>query len=247
MDAGARSAWHSNRGLDENLGVDTSRPPAPRPRTATELKAIVEADRAGRAFLVYRDGADRQRIVALDETGGSIALGRGGGVQIRLDWDGQVSAVHAELRPIAGEWTLVDDGLSVNGTWLNNRRLAGRHRLRHGDEIRLGGTSIRFRDPTGTAPPTTIAGGAVVDVALTEAQRRVLVALCRPLRDQDGYAVPASNRQVADELVLSVEAVKTHLRTLFARFDVGALPQNEKRLRLAERALESGAISWRDL
>ena len=38
-----------------------------------------------------------------------------------------------------------------------------------------------------------------------------------------------------------------HLRTLFARFELSDLPQNQKRARLAEVALEYGLISKRDL
>jgi len=75
----------------------------------------------------------------------------------------------------------------------------------------------------------------------------VLVALCRPYRDGGAYARPAPNRQIAEEVFLSVDAVKGHLRTLFARFGLEQLPQNEKRLRLVERALESGAVSRHEL
>ena len=44
-----------------------------------------------------------------------------------------------------------------------------------------------------------------------------------------------------------MDAVKAHLRTLFEKFEVGELPQNQKRIRLAELALRSGVISPRDL
>jgi hypothetical protein len=47
--------------------------------------------------------------------------------------------------------------------------------------------------------------------------------------------------------VLSVEAVKTHLRVLFERFDVGELPRQSKRVELVKRAFQSGTISPRDL
>ena len=53
---------------------------------------------------------------------------------------------------------------------------------------------------------------------LSEAQRRVLVALCRPFKESSGYATPATNQQIAAELFLTVDAVKTHLRALFAKF-----------------------------
>jgi hypothetical protein len=41
--------------------------------------------------------------------------------------------------------------------------------------------------------------------------------------------------------------VKGHLRTLFEKFGVEDLPQNRKRLRLVERAVETGAVSLREL
>jgi hypothetical protein len=44
-----------------------------------------------------------------------------------------------------------------------------------------------------------------------------------------------------------VAAVKTHLRALCEKFDVGDLPQNQKRLKLVDRAVQSGALSPKDL
>ena len=75
----------------------------------------------------------------------------------------------------------------------------------------------------------------------------MLVALCRPYKHRSSFASPATNQQIAEELFLSVDAVKTHLRVLFAKLGVEQLPQNEKRIRLVERAFSSGAISERDL
>jgi DNA-binding NarL/FixJ family response regulator len=85
-----------------------------------------------------------------------------------------------------------------------------------------------------------------VSAALSPAQRRVLVALCRPYRDGT-FATPATNRQIADELVVSVDAVKTTLRALFAVFGLDALPQNRKRAMLAQTAMRSGVVARRDL
>ena len=64
----------------------------------------------------------------------------------------------------------------------------------------------------------------------------MLEALCRPLSGP-GYAAPASNQQIAEELVLSVETVKGTLKALFERFGLEELPQNQKRAALAARAL----------
>jgi hypothetical protein len=86
------------------------------------------------------------------------------------------------------------------------------------------------------------------DVArITDAHRRVLVALCRPYADGDAFASPATNQQIADELFLSVDTVKSHLRALFDKFALGDLPQNRKRAALVERVLTLGIVSEREL
>lgn len=48
-------------------------------------------------------------------------------------------------------------------------------------------------------------------------------------------------------LQLSVDAVKAHLRVLFEKLGVEHLPQNQKRVRLIERAFHNGVITGRDL
>jgi DNA-binding NarL/FixJ family response regulator len=75
----------------------------------------------------------------------------------------------------------------------------------------------------------------------------VLIALCRPYRDGSEFATPASNREIADQLVLSVEAVKTQLRALFEKFEVEPLARDMKRTRLVQRAFETGVISRSEL
>ena len=46
--------------------------------------------------------------------------------------------------------------------------------------------------------------------------------------------------------MLSVDAVKAQLRVLFERFGLEALPQNQKRARLAASTLVGGLLSPRD-
>jgi DNA-binding NarL/FixJ family response regulator len=75
----------------------------------------------------------------------------------------------------------------------------------------------------------------------------VLIALCRPFKEGATFASPPTNQQVAAELHLSVDAVKTHMRALFEKFGVQELPQNRKRLAVVERALQTGLITDRDL
>jgi pSer/pThr/pTyr-binding forkhead associated (FHA) protein len=141
-----------------------------------------------------------------------------------------------------------DDGLSRNGTFVNGERVGSRQRLRDGDVLALGQTVILFRDPSSAGlSETRVGGSAVRPPVLSEAQRRVLLALCRPYKAPGAFVSPATNSQIAAELYLSVEAVKTHLRALFDRFHVDDLPQGQKRAKLVERAFQTGVVSERDL
>ena len=216
--------------------------------TPIELKQRIAAERRGAPFLVYRDANGSQRIAALTAAAGAITVGRDAELDVPLTWDALVSGLHAELRPVGGQWLVVDDGLSRNGTFVNGERVVGRRRLRDADELRLGSTVLIFRQPTtGRRKSTAHAAEPAARPELSQAQRRVLIALCRPVAADDAYARPPTNRSIAEELHLTVAAVKTHLRALFGRFAVDHLPQNEKRAELARRALESGAISPQDL
>jgi len=198
----------------------------------------------GDAYLARRNAQGEQQRWPLPAEGGAVTIGRASSADVCLSEDSQVSRAHALLERVAGLWTIVDDGLSRNGTFLNGRRLAHRARLRDRDKIRVGETVLTFCALPQTDSPQTVAGGILPAVTrLTEAQRSVLVALCRPYEDSRPYASPASNQQIADELVLSLDAVKTHLRGLFHKFGIEHLPQNQKRARLAEIALELGLVA----
>ena len=131
-----------------------------------------------------------------------MTIGRRPSNDVVLDWDSEISRVHAALERIGDDWTVVDDGLSHNGTYLNGSRVTSRQRLKDGDVLTVGGVAIAFRAPGGesVSRPTVTAMGPHVGELLTPAQRRVLVALCRPFKDST-YATPATNQQIADELV----------------------------------------------
>ncbi|MEX2448124.1 MAG: FHA domain-containing protein [Solirubrobacterales bacterium] len=216
--------------------------------SAPELKAQIEAERGGRPFLVYRDGEGAQRIVTVEPGTESLWVGRGESADLRLDWDAEVSALHARIEVVRDECTLLDDGLSRNGSFVGEQRVDGRRRLRDGDTLRFGQTSVLFRRPGEAAPEATVAASQVPGAAaISPGQRRVLLALCRPFKEESQFATPATNQAIAEELQLSVDAVKTHLRALFEKLGVGELPQNRKRVALVERALQSGAVSRREL
>jgi pSer/pThr/pTyr-binding forkhead associated (FHA) protein len=216
--------------------------------TAPELKSRIEAERKGVPFLIYRDGSGEQILTQLDPRPPRLAIGRADAADLRLDFDPEVSWVHAELERAGGEWLVIDDGLSANGTFVNGERVVARRRLRDGDALRFGSTLVVFRAPGEAPSEETVRTGDVPDASsVTEAQKRVLVALCRPFREGSEFGTPATNKQIAAEVFLSVNAVKAHLRALFDRFEIGELPQNKKRVRLAELAMRTGVVAPRDL
>jgi pSer/pThr/pTyr-binding forkhead associated (FHA) protein len=213
-------------------------PPPLRSVTPAELAERLAAERRGVPLLVYLDGDGRQRILELDDGVRTVCIGRDPQAEVPLTWDTEVSRAHAIVERVAGSWTVVDDGLSRNGTFLAGERLHGRRRLRDGDAISVGHTTLVFVAAAAEAgtTQTTRYGGPP---PLSPAQRRVLEALCAPVRD-DRFAAPASNREIADCLVLSVETVKSHLQALFEHFGVHDLPPTRKRNELVRRAFERG-------
>jgi DNA-binding CsgD family transcriptional regulator len=217
-------------------------PPTLRSVSPRELAQRIDAERRGIPFLIHLDGEGRQRIVELADVA-SLSMGRSPSSDVALAWDHEVSRLHAVLTCEGGEWTIADDGLSRNGSFVNGRRLRGRHRLRDGDAIKLGGTLLVYLSGVGGEHgATTAASRALEPPVLSDAQRRVLVSLCGPL-DEAPFAGARSNKEIADDLYLSVETIKTHLRALFDLFGVGDLPQNRKRAELVRRAYESGVLS----
>jgi hypothetical protein len=222
----------------------------PHAASAVELKERMAAERRGHPFLILRDEAAAQVLIELPVEGPPArTIGRANECDIALPWDAQVSRVHAELVCVGGDWAIDDGGLSRNGTYVNGQRIAERRRLSDGDTLRFGATAMVFRRPSQSLQvisPTVVASDVLAPTSLSAAQRAVLRELCRPLAG-DARARPATNPEIAAALVLSLDAIKGHLRVLFAKFGVEGLPQNEKRLRLAERALDSGAVNLADL
>ena len=220
-------------------------PPALRSVSPRELAERIAAERRGLPFVLHLDGDDRQRIVELGAAdNASLSIGRQPSCDVPLTWDTEVSRLHAVLARVGGEWTLVDEGLSRNGSYVNGRRLRGRRRLQDGDAITIGRTLLVFVSADPGDLRTTATTQHLAPPEISDAQRRVLAALCGPL-EEGSFAGPRSNQEIADELFLSVETVKSHLRALFAHFGVAGLPQNRKRAELARRALDMGLVGPR--
>ena len=227
--------------------IDTG---AQRPRTRglqtpAELKEIIAAERTGFPFVVWRTEEGEQRVLLLDQQRWRVTIGRDSTADIPLAWDAEVSRTHALLEQVGRGWTVVDDGLSRNGSFVNGARLIGRRRLRDKDRLVFGATAVTYRETTGGITQTASAIDTPAAIPLTPMQRKVLIALCRPVHES-ASATPATNRQIAEEVYLTVDAVKAHLRVLFERYGLSQLPQNEKRARLVAAVLDSGALAPRD-
>jgi hypothetical protein len=140
-----------------------------------------------------------------------------------------------------------EDWINHAGTRIENAEKIGARGDVDGDLLRVGQTTIAYRRPEAEdSMPTQVAGVRLTLTDLPPTQRQVLLALAQPYKTNE-FAVPATNQDIANELHLSVDAVKSHLRALFQRFGIEHLPQNQKRSRLVAEALQSGLISTRDL
>ena len=258
-----------------------------------EVQARAEAERSGRPFLELRDGGGRARVFVFAPGADSASVGRRSSSDLVLDWDDQVSRLHARFECQNGGWVLVDDGLSSNGTFVNERRLHGREPLRSGDVLRFGATQATYHapppaprepaptvapqqapvvPPAPTVPPAPAAHNAPAappqpvpaappgpaglrapaargahGIELSSTQRRVLAALCRPYRAGNRFATPATDDQIAEDLILSVGEVRTHLRILCAKLGITNPSAQDTRVRVVERAFSAGLISEQDL
>ncbi len=215
------------------------------PGVVSDLKARLEAERSGRPFLVFTDGDGRQQLFSFAPGMTEASIGRERSTDLVLAWDDQVSRLHARLERADEEWTVVDDGLSSNGTFVNGERTRGRTRLADGDTLRLGATTMTFRAPVarGGAP----AGASPDEVDLSTTQRRVLVALCRHYEEDGAVTGPAGDEQLAEELFLSVDALRTHLMVLLAKFSLDQAAPDQQRTLLVERAIFDGVVSEQEL
>lgn len=214
----------------------------------TELKELLGALDAGDPLLVYRDGDGALRLCRL-MPGCRLTIGRRPESDIALSWDAQVSKVHAEIYELTGEWVVADEGLSSFGTFVNGTRVVARHRLRDEDRLRIGQTTLAFRQEVpapGTGDLAETIGPTDQMPQLSAMRRRVLVELCRPVLLQ-ANAKPATNPEIADAVHLSQHAVKDHLGELARLLGHSDRKRGEQRAMIADTAIRRGLVSIRDL
>jgi len=95
-------------------------PPALRSVSPRELSQRIDAERRGLPLILHLDDEGRQRIVELGDRA-SVSVGRSPSSDVSLPWDHEVSRLHAVLACEGGEWTIADDGLSRNGSFVNGQ------------------------------------------------------------------------------------------------------------------------------
>ena len=211
---------------------------------AADLKARIEAERTGQAFVYWKDVDAHQQILLLEPDAERVTVGRRGDQDIVLDWDKQVSRAHALIEKRGGDWTLIDE-LSQNGTYVNGDRINRRVRLEHKDVMCFGSTRITFQDRARAEEDSTARASEETWAPMSARDRDVLRALCRPLVD-DSSGMPASNEEIAEKVSLSVDSVKARLRVQYERYGLVELRQGEKRTRLARLLLSNGTFKPHD-
>jgi hypothetical protein len=211
--------------------------------SSDDLEARREAEKRGEPFLLLRDDQGAQRNGGLDESAGSVTVGRRLEADVALPWDPEVSRLHAELEFKAGEWTLCDDGFSQNGTFVNGLRIHGRRRLTDGDLLRIGQTSIAFCDPGLSGLGVTLAPGELgIAPKFSEQQQRILRGLCRPLMGDGEGVKPANDAAIAAATGIPEDMVTTELDHLGRAFGLQDMPAPDRRAEIALLALRSGLV-----
>ena len=221
--------------MDTPLALDIATP--------ADLEARRAAEKRGAPFLLLRDDDGLQRIVALESEARSVTIGRRLEAGVALNWDPEVSRLHAELECKAGEWTLCDDGYSQNGTYVNGLRIHGRRRLMDGDLVRVGQTTMAFCDPGVSGLGVTLAPGELGTAPkFSEQQQRILKGLCRPLMGDGEGINPASDAAIAAATGIPEAIVTTELDHLGRSFGLQDMPPADRRAEIALLALRSGLV-----
>ncbi len=197
------------------------------------------------AFLQLRR-AGRTDMVPLDRD--QLTVGRHPECDLTLDaGEKSVSRRHARFERIAGAWGVQDLGSTV-GTTVAGQPVIGLRVLRDGDEVRLGDYVVVFRSYEPVEAETAATQAGPEPPALTPRERDVLVALCRPVISSGSpFTEPASQKAIAEELVVGEAAVKQHLLRLYDKFALHSDECGRRRVQLANEAIRRGSVSVADL
>jgi hypothetical protein len=144
--------------------------------------------------LVVTQGALSGRRLELE---GELVIGREG-VAVTID-DPELSRRHAAVRPIEGGFEVEDLG-SLNGTFVNGRRIEGPTKLSGGDTIKLGQNVLELeaaRAPATVASPSPAftPGPAPATAAPAAAPPAAPGVNASPAEPFGTYAVPRTKRR----------------------------------------------------
>jgi DNA-binding NarL/FixJ family response regulator len=182
--------------------------------------------------------------MVLDEARHQLSIGKSSQCDLVLDGDATISRLHARFEVISGRWSVEDMG-SMNGTTVRGERIFAPKVLHDGDDIMMGVTTLLFRDlnarPEGdTTQPIQPAP------ALSPRERDVLIELCRPIMSGKAFKPPATAKQIADALYVGEPAVRQHLVNLYDKFGIYQEGAEPRRVRLANEAIQRGAVGPSD-
>ena len=147
----------------------------------------------GGTLVVTQGALTGQRL----ELEGELVIGREG-VAVTID-DPELSRRHAAVRPVEGGFEVEDLG-SLNGTFVNGRRIEGPTRLSGGDTIKLGQNVLELE--AARAPATVVSpspaftpGPAPVTAASATAPPAAPGVNAAPAEPFGTYAVPHTKRR----------------------------------------------------
>ena len=103
-----------------------------------EARAPSPTGDKGSLVVIYGDDMGRRVHVSTEP----LIIGRSPKCEIRIDKE-SVSRNHCRIRFEAGEFLVCDLG-STNGTYVNDNLVENEGRLRHGDQLKVGRTILKF-------------------------------------------------------------------------------------------------------
>jgi DNA-binding CsgD family transcriptional regulator len=185
------------------------------PKTERERWEAEQFARQHPAYLTYRDGSGV--LMRHPLTGdGDVVVGTAAECAIAIGWDRYMSRRHFVLRPVGGRWQLHD--VSTNGTKVNGQAVR-MHNLLPADRIDVGErVGLRF-SASDAGPRTPFLRPRTGSNPLTPREQAVLQALA--MHSGRGPASPtASNEEIARQLGIHVETVRSHLKHIRAKLDI---------------------------
>jgi pSer/pThr/pTyr-binding forkhead associated (FHA) protein/tRNA A-37 threonylcarbamoyl transferase component Bud32 len=167
----------------EVTGRSGAMPEKPRPPTgALPGEPSNAAAEAGEVLVVTAGTALGRRLTVSDE----LVIGREVSGDGMLSDDLKLSRRHARVaRDASGQLTIEDLG-SANGTFVDGERVRGRQRLKVGDSVQIGSTTLQLTDVGPTPAPPSIPPAASATPPPAPARRPP--ARAAPAADREGVA-----------------------------------------------------------